>query len=112
MNDVTMLEVVAFEALVSSPDGYGNKTAGYETQFEVRAHFRYLRGGESVIGARLEGIQPVVVTIWRSPDTEAIQTSWRMKDLITGTVYAVRTKVPSDDHLCFELTCESGEIDG
>lgn len=112
MKSVCMDEVVAFQALASKSDGYGNEVDAYQTRFEVRAHFRFLRGGEKVIAQRLQGVQPVVVTIWRSPDTEAIQTSWRMKDLITGTVYAIRSKIPTDDNLYFELTCESGDIDG
>ncbi len=112
MTSKSMLEVVAFEALVPSEDGYGNHVSSYEQRFEERAHFKYLRGGERVIAARLEGVQPVVVTIWRTPDTEAIQTSWRMKDLQTGTIYAIRAKIPTDDRLYFELTCESGNING
>ncbi|MGG9998681.1 head-tail adaptor protein [Pseudovibrio ascidiaceicola] len=112
MTSKPMREVVAFEALVSKSDGYGNHVSDYEPRFEERAHFKFLRGGERVIGARLEGIQPAVVTVWRSPDTEAIQTSWRMKDLLSGTIYAIRSKIPTDDRLYFELTCESGDIDG
>lgn len=73
-----------------------------------RAHFRYLRGSEAVMAARLAGRQPIVATIRRSTGARAITTDWRMRDLRSGIVYNVRTAIPSDDRHWIELTCESG----
>lgn len=103
-----LIESVAFDKLVSVPDGYGGTETTWEEQFACRANFRYLRGSEKVIAARLEGVQPVVVTIRQQDASEVVTPDWRMRDVRRGTVYAVRTIIPSDDRRWFELTVESG----
>lgn len=106
-----MVERVAFDAPVVSPDGSGGQVTDWGAELDAyvcRANFKYLRGSESVQAARLAGRQPVVVTIHANPESAAIGTDWRMRDLERGTVYAIHTKVPTDDRGWFELTCESG----
>ncbi len=76
----------------------------------VWANFRFLRGGETVQSARLEGRQPVVVTIRASSATKAITPEWRMRDIRTGTIYAIRTCPPPGLEGFIELTCESGVV--
>ncbi|MCD1620744.1 head-tail adaptor protein [Salipiger manganoxidans] len=69
---------------------------------------RYLRGGESVQAARLDGKQPVVVTIRRSSVADSITTDWVMRDVRGGTRYNVRAVVPTVDRQWLEITAESG----
>ena len=112
---------VAFDAPAENPDGYGGVEIGWDTQnaIEARAHFRFLRGGETVQAARLEGKQPVVVTIPNSAAARAITSAWRMRDVNAGTLtsgddwdgpsYQVRTApVMTDDRHWLEIMVESG----
>lgn len=108
MSAGTLIEAVAFDKLTGTPDGSGGEDQDWGEQFTTRASFRYLRGGESVIAARLSGTQPVVVRIRAHPASRQITTGWRMRDTRRGTVYNIRTVVPTDDRQYLELTCESG----
>lgn len=105
---MNLQEFVAFDAPAVSPDGYGGEETGWAEQFNCRARFLYLRGGETVQAARLEGRQPVVVTIRRSPASDAITPAWRMRDVRRGDIYNIRSIVPTDDRKWLELTCERG----
>lgn len=102
------MESVAFDALVGTPDGSGGTATTWEVQFTARAQFRYLRGGESIIAARLSGTQPVVVKIRSQSAARQITPEWRMRDVRRGTVYNIRTVIPSDDRQWIEITAESG----
>ncbi|WP_420852189.1 head-tail adaptor protein [Psychromarinibacter halotolerans] len=112
-------ERVAFDEPVSTSDGSGGQEAGFSEVFKTPAHFRYLRGGETVQAARLEGRQPVVVTVPATPRARRITTDWRMRDINRVTyasdgsavlgVYAVKAPpVLSEDRAWLEITCETG----
>lgn len=106
----SLRERIAFDAPVATDDGQGGKETGWEERHTCRAHFRYLRGGETVQAARLEGRQPVVVTIRSNAAASAITPTWRMRDIADGRVFAISAPpVPSDDHLYLEITCVAGE---
>jgi hypothetical protein len=74
----------------------------------VFARRQFVRGGEDVMAARLEGRQPVVLTVRKSTDTDDITTDWRATDARTGAVYNIRTVQPSEDRAWIDLLCESG----
>lgn len=99
---------VAFDELVGTPDGSGGEVLDWVERFTSRAHYRFLRGSEAVVAARLQGKQPVVVTVRSNEKTRAITPEWRMRDARSDTVYNIRTAIPTDDRLYIELTCESG----
>lgn len=101
-------ERVAFDSPALVTDGYGGVEDGWTEEFICRAHYRFLRGGETVQAARLSGRQPVVVTVRASSETAAITPAWRMRDTRTGTIYNVRSIVRTEDRRFYELTCESG----
>jgi SPP1 family predicted phage head-tail adaptor len=101
---------VAFDAPTSAPNGQGGTISGWAQQLQVWANFRFLRGGEVVQSARLEGRQPVVVTIRASTAAKLITPEWRMRDTRTGTIYAIRTCPPPGRDGFVELTCESGVV--
>lgn len=107
-----LLEKVAFDYRVQEP----NVTGGVETAwsldadaYKCRARFKYLRGTETVIAARLSGVQPVVVKIRRNERSAAITPAWRMRDRTTGAVFAIKSIIPSENRRYFELTCNRGE---
>lgn len=112
-------EQVAFDVPAEAPDGSGGVEAGWLEQIaNCKAHFRYLRGGETVQAARLEGRQPVVVTLQASAVTRAITSDWRMRDvrreefdddgvLMRGE-YNIRAVVETEDRQWIEVTAETG----
>lgn len=103
-----LVEAVAFDSPTESADAAGGVVSGWTEEFATRAHFRYLRGGETVQAARLAGRQPVVVTIRSHAEAAAITTAWRMRDTRRGVAYNIRAIVQLEDRRFIELTCESG----
>lgn len=101
-------EKVTFYSPTQVSDGYGGTVAGWTEEFTTRAHFRYLRGGESVQAARLRGRQPVVATVRLSGDTDAVRPDWRMDDARRAVAFNIRAIVPTSDRLFLEITAESG----
>ena len=106
MKPLRLTESLEFDAPVY--DDRGSQTGIDEGAYACRASFRFLRGGEAVQAARLDGRQPVVATIRRSSVAETITTDWVMRDVRTSTAYNVRAVVPTDDRKWLEITAESG----
>ena len=103
--------LVAFDAPTIVKDGSGGTVNGWSSPgvaVMAWAGIKYLRGGETVIAARLSGRQPAVVKIYATPETSQITPAWRMRDTDRDVVYNIRTIIPSDDPLYLELTVESG----
>ena len=105
-----LVNVVIWQAPVAVPNGMGGTYQGWETEtFRCHAMLLFLRGGETVQAARLEGRQPVVATIRATSEAAAIRENWRMIDAETQVIYNVRLPpVPTDDRAFFEITAESG----
>ncbi len=101
-------ELVAFDRPTEAADEYGGVNRTFAEAFRTAAAFMYLRGGETVQAARLEGRQPVVVTIRQSALAREVGPDWRMRDVRRGDTYNVRSIVPTNDRMFFELTCEKG----
>lgn len=103
-----LIELVAFDALDSVADGYGNRQQEFVEQFTDRAGFTWLRGGESVQAARLEGVQPLIVRVRVSEKTNRITPDWRMRDVRTSAVYAIRAITRSLDRGYLDVLVQSG----
>lgn len=101
-------EHIAFDKPVEQSDGQGGTVNGWQEQFQCRAHYRFLRGGESVQAARLEGRQPLVITVRSSSETRQVETQWRIRDVRTGTVFQVKAINPTEDRRFLEILAESG----
>lgn len=110
---------VAFDRPVESPDGVGGREEGWAEEFVCSAGFTRLRGGETVIGDRLEGRQPTVIRVHRSQRTSDITTDWRARVIRGGTGYDingqwvgelfnVRSVAETEDRQFLDLMCESG----
>jgi len=93
---------------IEQDDGYGNTVSDFATQFTVRAAYRHLRGGETVIASRLESKHPVVITVRASSQTRQINSDWRLVDARDGTEWAVRDVTPETDRQFITFLCESG----
>ena len=101
-----LIKAVTFDA--PAYDSHGVQTGWAEDAYTCRAHFRYLRGSEAVMAARLDGKQPIVATIRRGSKADTITTDWVLKDARSRTVYNIRAIVPTDDRAWLEITAESG----
>lgn len=85
-----MRQKVFFQRRAIVDDGFGNEVSGdFETVFTDAAEFIPLRGGESVMGARLTGIQPYIVRVRSSIATRAVDASWQIVDARTGRAMAI-----------------------
>lgn len=116
-----LYEHVAWDERQQTSDGHGNYEGEFVEAFTCRAAFTYLRGTETVIAARLEGRQPIVVRVRASSETRQIDHDWRMRDLRAGQwageigsqywdgpVYAVRSVIPTEDRRWIDVTVERG----
>jgi len=99
---------VAFDRPTVLSDGQGGQEDGWEEVHTCRAWIRNLRGGESVIHSRLQGVQPVVVFIRQCDAADVIDTDFKMRDVRKGQEYNIRTIVLSDNRRYYELTAERG----
>jgi head-tail adaptor len=100
---------VTFAQPASSTDEYGNVESGFEDQFTVAASILYVRGGEQVMAARLEGRQPVVLTIRSSSQSEQIGPGWKATDARDDSrIFNIRSIQPGDRKDFTELLCEMG----
>lgn len=100
-----------FEKRGSLEDGYGNTLTEWASVFSHLCHVRYMRGGESVMASRLEGRQPVIITVRNCAEARTISSD--MRCVIDGVPYNVREfPRPSQDRLWLEFLAESGVADG
>lgn len=91
-----------------SPADYGNTESDFVEQFTRRAGFVYLRGTETVIAARLEGRQPIVVRVRKDSQTATIATDWRMRDTRSSVEYAVKSIAETPDRKWLDVIVEAG----
>lgn len=100
-----------FQRRAQQDDGYGNTVAVWRDLFTRWCNVRFLRGGEAVLASRLEGRQPVIITVRSCSQTRAIDSD--MRCIIDGRIYNVRELPrPSQDRLRLEFLAESGVADG
>ena len=66
-----------------------------------------LRGGEEVIAGRLRGVNTSVIRV-RAAAVPGVTPSWRLKDQVTGEVYAISSLILSRCGRWLDCTCQSG----
>jgi SPP1 family predicted phage head-tail adaptor len=103
-----LFDKVAFDALIEADDGYGNKTTTFAEQFQMHAEFLYLRGGETVMAARLNKQVPAVVRVRHCQDTGRVTPEWQMRNVRTAETYNVREVTISATRGYFDLLVEAG----
>lgn len=103
-----LYERVTFDSPTETPDGYGGTISGWTEEFTVRAGYRRLRGGETVLASRLSGTQPTIIKVRQSSDTKRVTTDWRARDARSGEVFNIRSPIESDDRAYLEFIAESG----
>lgn len=93
-------------------DGLGNTLSEWVEQFTTRAKRKFLQGGESVMAGRLQGKQPVIFTVRKSCQVDAVCPDWRIVDCRGGTVYNIRAINEGYSRLYYDILAESGVADG
>lgn len=94
-------------------DENGDPLGDWETAAQVSAEITWLRGGEAVMQARLQGQQPVVLRVYKTDITRQVTAAWRAVDLLDpAQVFAIQARTPSaKDPNCFELMAKMGGSD-
>ncbi len=108
MADLMLQHKVTFAEPTGANDSFGGASTAWTDRITVRAHIKYLRGGEAVQASRLEGRQPVVTTVRASTDTKKITPAWKMTNARTNEEYEISAIVLSDDRCWYEITARSG----
>jgi SPP1 family predicted phage head-tail adaptor len=100
---------VAFDKRVEVDDGYGNTVGDWQEQFVLWAKVVARRGSETVIAARLQGVQPYAIVVRSSSQARTISAAWRARNLRTGEVYAIRSPgAETPDRSGIEFMAEAG----
>src|SRR5690606_25995757 len=95
----------AMQMPVEDVDLDGQIVQSYATQFTRWVNIRYLRGGESVMQARLQSRSPVILTVRDDAETRLITSEW--KAVIDGRVYDFKEDArPSEDRMHLEFLAE------
>ena len=101
-----------FQSPVQERDEDGQIVQGWQDEFTGWTNVRYLRGGESVMQARMQSRSPAILTIRNSASARAVTSEWRavVRDR-TGIerVYEMREDPrPSEGSGFLEMLAESG----
>lgn len=102
-----------YQKRTQQADGYGNFQGGWQTQFTLWTQRSFLRGGETVMAARLQGRQPGILKIRSSPEANQITTDWRAVNVDDETeVWNIRSVQPSNRRDEIEFLAERGVAAG
>lgn len=99
---------VAFAKREFVPDGAGNEEGKFVEQFQSRAEFKHLRGGETVMAARLQGRHTQIIRVRVSDDTRQITAGWQARDIRRNIAFNIRDVEWEVNRQFISLTCESG----
>ncbi len=107
-------ERVAFEARATvANDGAGNTLGDWVKQFDRAAGYSFPRdGSESVIAARLAGVEPITIETRSDVQTRAVDTAMRIRDLRTSKIYNIRSAQADAARSRVRFFCEAGVADG
>lgn len=89
-------------------DEDGNPVEDYLLAFEVWAHLRPLRGGESVMASRMQSRSPAIITLRRSRQTRSITSEWQVE--IDRRLYEIKEDPrETQDRAFLEMLMEAGK---
>ena len=105
-------ERVIFEKRSSVSDGAGNFEDNWGSPVSVAARIRSLKGSEGVLAQRLEGKQPVVITVRSQDATRNVTPAWRARYARHGTTYNITAVTPDERGAYIDILAVSGGADG
>ena len=87
-----------FQQRTVGDDGYGNEVTGdFATVFTDAAEIMPRMGSEAVMGARLQGLQPVTIKVRSHVATRTLDATWRAIDARSGAIYAITSPPVNTD---------------
>ena len=102
-------------AVVNGLDQVGGWGAAAPDAYACSAQTTWLHGSETVQAARLQGDQPVLLTIRACAAARLIDTSWRALDArIAGRVFNITAVTLTPDRAWVEILAvwKKGDVDG
>lgn len=106
-------ERVIFEQRSTADDEFGSPIADWQAGGPaVAARIQFLKAGEQVIGQRLSGVQPVVITVRSSEFTRGITADWRARDARSGKTFNLTAPRPNERRSYIDFLATSGGADG
>lgn len=100
------------ERLAVPGDAHGVIEGGWQAQLaQVPARLAPLRRGEEVMGSRLQGVQPFILTVRRTSGTDKIDTDWRCVNERDGVIYNIRT-VEKPSRASIDMLIDAGGVSG
>lgn len=107
---------VHFQQRQLEPDPWGGdpREGDFATVFTCAAEFIAMRGSETVIASRLQGIQPYIVRVRQSADTRAVDETWRIVDARdTSRVFAIKAPPtdPNQKRAWLDFLVEQGRVE-
>jgi SPP1 family predicted phage head-tail adaptor len=103
-----MREVIRLQEREEFDDGAGNTYGEWVDRATVPARIRSLKGSETVLAGRLQGVQPIVVTIRNGGDAAVVNTEWRAVNDRTGEPYNIRSIIRDERGAWIDLLVEAG----
>lgn len=103
--------VCSFQERVEVDDGHGNTRGAFQEVFRDWGGFKFLRGGEGVVEARLASKQPAILTLRCTQQAKAIEPHWLV--VAGGRSYEVKEQPrQTDDRMYLELLVEAVPVGG
>lgn len=90
-----MTRRLRFESPAPTRNALNEVEDGWQQEFTRWAEVFARMGSETILAARLTGVQPVEITVLRDSDTRRITSAWRAVDEHSGEVFAL-TSPPAD----------------
>jgi hypothetical protein len=90
-------------------DANGDRLGDWDatTRFDRAAGITYLRGGEGVMQQRLQGKQPVILTVREEAKTKALTNAWRAVDYRDSTrSFDIKSQAPAKQRGFIEILAE------
>jgi hypothetical protein len=103
-----LFEHVGFDKHGTASDGAGGTITAFVEQFTRRAAYIHLRGGETVMAARLAGRHSQIIRVRSDSSTRTVTTDWRISDKRSGAVFNIRDITPSTDRAFIDFLAERG----
>lgn len=101
----------SFQRPVKIRDDDGNPIMSYPTVFVAWVNLKQLRGGESVLAARMQSKAPAIVTFRASSQAREVTSEWRV--VIDGRIYAAKEDPrETQDRAYLEMLAEAGGNEG
>lgn len=93
-------------------DDNGDRLGEWLPVTTVWARIMTLKGSEPVLQQRLQGVQPVVITVRSSPVLREATTAWRAVHERTGQPFNIRAVTPDEKRAFIDFLADDNGLGG